>query len=175
MSRHDHAYRSSVNRCNHGCCSFGHFVNVNRLRTLVTSFVPSLRSRRKHPHIHRPRGRRMREDDVDRLLRELRNLHFRTEQVLNELDELRRAEQAPEIVPSYVATSFVRGDRVYIRNQIRHVPNTRSSNTADRAATVQRVIGDRVEIRTANGYATWRAARNLRPITEATYNEYCRP
>ena len=117
----------------------------------------------------------MREEEVDRLLRELRNLHLRTEQVLTELEELRRVERAPEFVPSRQETQprFVRGDRVYIRNQIRHVPTTRRSNSGDRAATVERVIGERIEIRTANGYSTWRIARNLRPITEAVYNEHC--
>lgn len=117
----------------------------------------------------------MREEEVDRLLRELRNLHFRTEQVITELENLRRDEQAPERVPSRQETQppFVRGDRVYIRNQIRHVPRTRQSTAKDRAATVERVIGERIEIRTANGYATWRIARNLRSITEDVYREYC--
>ena len=117
----------------------------------------------------------MREEEVDRLLRELRNLHLRTEQVLLELEDLRRIEQSPERVPSRqeAQSPFVRGARVYIRNQIRHMPRTRQSNPRDRAATVERVIGERIEIRTANGYATWRIARNLRSITEDAYIEYC--
>ena len=118
----------------------------------------------------------MQEDELDRLLRELRLLHLRTERVLAEIEQIRHPTESEQ--PNRVSSqadrqaAFVPGDHVYIRNQIRHIPAGRRGSPADRAATVERVTGNRVEIRTANGYATWRAARNLRPITETQYNEY---
>ena len=119
----------------------------------------------------------MREEELDRLLRELRSLHIRTERVLNDIETLRRPPRQvtsfPPVSDSSRSSTFHVGDHVYIRNQVRHVPNGRRSNPADRAAIVEQVTGNRVEIQTGNGYRTWRAPHNLRPITEEQYNDYC--
>lgn len=118
----------------------------------------------------------MREEELDRLLRELRTLQIRTERVLTDIEALRRPlRQAPPFPPlseSVPPPLFLVGDYVYIRNQVRHIPNGRRVTPADRAAIVERVTGNRVEIQTANGYRTWRVEHNLRPITEEQYNEY---
>ena len=118
----------------------------------------------------------MREDELDRLLSELRLLHLRTERVLADIDQLRHPTETA--VPHRASSSpntqvvFAPGDYVYIRNQIRHVPSGQRGSSADRAAIVERVTGNRVDIRTANGYATWRVAHNLRAITATQYNQY---
>ena len=118
----------------------------------------------------------MREEELDRLLRELCTLQIRTERVLTNIEALRRPPRQvtsfPPLSESTRAPTFLVGDHVYIRNQVRHVPNGRRTNPADRAAIVERVTGNRVEIQTANGYRTWRVVHNLRPITEEQYNEY---
>ena len=120
----------------------------------------------------------MREDELDRLLSELRLLHLRTERVLADIDQLRHPPDTtvPHRAPSASAENtqavFTPGDYVYIRNQIRHVPSGRRGSPADRAAIVERVTGNRVDIRTANGYATWRIAHNLTAITATQYSEH---
>ena len=72
------------------------------------------------------------------------------------------------------ARDYAPGDKVYITNRIGHVQG-RPVTAKDRAAVVGAVVpgnSQRVEFRTINGYYTWRAAKNLRRLTEEEFRAY---
>ena len=63
------------------------------------------------------------------------------------------------------------GDKVFITNKISHVPNTRTSTPADRAAVVTRLHLNQIHLKTINRHYTWRIRKNLRKITDQEYDE----
>lgn len=122
----------------------------------------------------------MTEEDIESIIQRLKELqvhrdHIREEerQLLARAEDLLRPTSqtgrvSPEPNPRRETTpTFRTGEKVYITNRIRHVPGTRHAILADRACVVQRTTPDRVYIRTYNGYETWRAANNLRLLSES--------
>ena len=78
----------------------------------------------------------------------------------------------PPTVPFVRVSSEARdctpGDKVCITNRLGHAQG-RPATAKDRAAVVGTVVpgnSQRAEFRTLNGYCTWRAAKNLRRLTE---------
>ena len=89
-----------------------------------------------------------------------------------------RATQRPVTPPrafvrvTTVAEEYQEGDKVHITNRVGHADPVTAK---DRAATITLVIGgpqQRVEFRTINNFHSWRAAKNLRRLTEEEFQAY---
>ena len=79
--------------------------------------------------------------------------------------DIRQQRETPrEPVTARLSDRFQPGEHVFITSEIRHVQGRRITE-ADRAAIIDRVGRDRVEIQTYNGFKTWRKPKNLRPLT----------
>jgi hypothetical protein len=107
-------------------------------------------------------------NDIDELIRELRELRVRTAHVINRLEAARnrnRATGAAETTPPLPLRVFAVGDRVQIDNEIRQPKNwpnnIRWDPFAARKATVTKVTGDRVHFVDDTGNRTWRLPSNL--------------
>jgi len=119
----------------------------------------------------------MSEDEVGDLIRQLQDPQVRQQEITLRLSELvdHRAETqgnratgraSPPPVERTAREGFEVGERVFITNNIRHVPFRRRANLRDRAAIAQRILNDRVHITTCNGCETWRHASNPRKLTD---------
>jgi hypothetical protein len=122
----------------------------------------------------------MSNEDIKKLITELKGLRLREIEVLNSLERA-IAEQnntnnnstdrgynthtanTVMVVEAEPATTNIYqvGDRVAITNSITR-PLNRSTNIGDQTAVVTSVVGRRVYIRTSNNTNTWRAPQNLR-------------
>ena len=121
------------------------------------------------------------------LVERLQELHLEAAELTDRLAVLTRPVPAPSttqrpVTPPTVpfvrvsseARDYSPGDKVYITNRIGHVQG-RPVTAKDRAAVVGTVVpgnSQRVEFRTINGYYTWRAAKNLRRLTEEEFRAY---
>jgi hypothetical protein len=120
----------------------------------------------------------MSDDEVAKLIQELKQLQVQERRVIAALQEAHQIRQtgttttAPtnQISPTNIiglarATDpvqvFEEGDHVVIINKVRK-PNNRPIDSGDRTAIVVGVHTDRIDIRTTNGTLTWRAPKNLR-------------
>jgi hypothetical protein len=123
----------------------------------------------------------MSDDEVAKLIQDLKQLQVQERRVIAALEEAHRTRQtgttttattAPtnRISPTNViglarATDpvqvFEEGDHVVIINKVRK-PNNRPIDSGDCTAIVVGVHTDRIDIRTTNGTLTWRAPKNLR-------------
>jgi hypothetical protein len=94
------------------------------------------------------------------LIKELKNLRVRETYLLQQIEEANRQRENETKEP------YQAGDRVYIVSQIRRPAFTHDAWTTynERRATVTRVIGEKVFVRTDNGTETWRTAKNVRPL-----------
>lgn len=64
------------------------------------------------------------------------------------------------------SASYGIGDKVYVKNGLGALaPTGRRANLRDRAATVVASEEDRIYIKNFTGKESWRAAKNLRPLT----------
>jgi hypothetical protein len=118
-------------------------------------------------------------EDIKKLITELKGLRLREIEVLNALERAivdqnntnnnstDRGYNTPTantvtVVEAEPTTNVYQvGDRVVITNSITR-PLNRSTNNGDRTAVVTSVVGRRVYIRTSNNTNTWRAPQNLR-------------
>jgi hypothetical protein len=109
----------------------------------------------------------MTDRDISQLITELKELKLKELQVLATIESLiQQAEvtQGTLIIPGD-PTFFQVGDRVVIINKVRR-PLNRSVNNGDRTAVVIKVSEGRIDLKTSNGFSTWRAPQNLRHRTQ---------
>jgi hypothetical protein len=93
---------------------------------------------------------------IAELISELKQLKLRELQVLASLETIL-------IHNTPVATNtppFQVGDLVFITNKVRRHIN-RQVNNGDRTAVITKISPNRIDIRTSNGFFTWRAPQNL--------------
>ena len=115
------------------------------------------------------------DDDVSTLIEELKSLRVQETALLRRIEEAnRRREQEDQrdngssrdnrSARQDTGTTYHVRDRVYVVNQIRRPVFAPSTWTGynERRATVTRVAGEKIFIKTDNGTETWRAAKNLR-------------
>lgn len=130
-------------------------------------------------------------EDLESLIERLHQLRLERQRILNEEERTiaslrdltrsraRRQHQNRGVSPDPTEHPhpgvFEVGQHVYIDNRIRHVPLTRRTTPADRAAVVARVTVDRIYIQTYNGYETWRHPGNLRHLTDRERANIGRP
>jgi hypothetical protein len=123
------------------------------------------------------RKQEMSEDEIARLIQELKHLQVEERRVIAALEEAYRTTQVESskkrILPTNIiglarstdpVLSFKKGDHVVIINKVRK-PANRVINSGDRTVVVVGVQVDRVDIKTTNGTLTWRAPKNLRHHT----------
>jgi hypothetical protein len=109
----------------------------------------------------------MSDNEVARLISELKELKLRELQVLSLLESLVQQNNTNHTTnhtataTTTLHTGFVTGDRVVITNNIRR-PLNRPVNKGDRTAIVINVTPKRIDLTTSNGVTTWRAPHNLR-------------
>ena len=130
---------------------------------------------------------RVRQREVQALVERLQELHLEAAELTDRLAALTRPVPAPRttqrpVTPPTVpfvrvsseASDYASGDKVHITNRLGHAQG-RTAAARDRAAAVGTVVpgnSQRVEFRTINGYCTWRAAKNLRRLTEEEFRAY---
>ena len=99
-------------------------------------------------------------DRIDILIKELEDLRVQESDLIRQIEEenRQRVNGQDDIV------SYQTGDRVYITSRIRRPVFAPGSWThySERRATVTKVIGKKIFIKTDNGTETWRADKNLR-------------
>ena len=112
---------------------------------------------------------------VSDLVARLRRLQLEQQEVLRALDQALQddhrtsgdssARPQPIRIAPEGRIGFVVGDSVFITNRIRHVPIRRTPSLRDRAAIITSMNGARIQLRTYNGYDTWRLISNIRHLT----------
>jgi len=91
-------------------------------------------------------------------------------QIISALQELPIERERIRAQEDNLQDFYQVGDEVYIDNHIRHV-HRRAAERNDRVARVIRIKEpDKVHIRTANGFVTWRKPKYLRPLNEVQYS-----
>jgi hypothetical protein len=116
----------------------------------------------------------MSEDEIARLIQELKQLQVEERRVIAALEEAYRTTQTEttkkrisptNIIGLALSTDpvqvFKKGDHVVIVNKVRK-PGNRLADSGDRTAIVIGVHTDRIDRKTTNGTVTWRAPKNLR-------------
>jgi hypothetical protein len=120
----------------------------------------------------------MSDDEVARLIQELKQLQVQERRVIAALEEAHRTRQTETTPTNRISTTniiglaratdpiqyFSIGDHVVIINKVRK-PNNRLIDSGDRTEIVVGVHTDRIDIKTTNGTLTWRAPKNLRHHT----------
>lgn len=112
----------------------------------------------------------MDEEQLQGLLNRLQELHLETGEILSKIEQATGSQKTEDKAPPRSGDGFNPGDPVYITNRIQNIPIGRRVTTADRAAIVRKVSGDRVYFTTATGKETWRTAKNLKRISSQDYN-----
>ena len=119
----------------------------------------------------------MSEDDrIDTLIKELKDLRVQETSLLHQIEEVNRQRgirrvsrdaRNSENTERETRQTYQVGDRVYITSRIRKPVFTSGTWTGynERRATVTRVVGEKVYIKTDNEVETWRAAKNLRLLS----------
>jgi hypothetical protein len=119
----------------------------------------------------------MSEDDrIDTLIKELKDLRVQETSLLHQIEEANRQRRIRRVdrdarnsksTESETTQTYQVGDRVYITSRIRRPVFTSGTWTGynERRATVTRVVGEKVYIKTDNEVETWRAAKNLRLLS----------
>lgn len=113
------------------------------------------------------------DDEIDALIKELKDLRVQETNLLQRIEEANRQRQDRsntrdnEDTERDTKRTYQVRDRVYITNQIRKPAFAPRSWTGynERRATVTKVSGERVSVKTDNGTHTWRAAKNLRLLS----------
>jgi hypothetical protein len=113
-------------------------------------------------------------DEIEELIKALKQLQVEERRVIAALEEAHRRRQtetpANRISPTNIiglaratdpVQSFKKGDHVVIINKVRKPPS-RLADSGDRTAIVVGVHTDRIDIKTTNDTYTWRAPKNLR-------------
>ena len=115
------------------------------------------------------------DDDISTLIEELKSLRVRETALLHRIKEANRrrgqedqrdngSNRDSRSAQQDTGTTYHVRDRVYVVNQIRRpvfAPMTWTGYN-ERRATVTRVAGEKIFIKTDNGTETWRAANSLR-------------
>jgi hypothetical protein len=109
-----------------------------------------------------------RQQDIETLINELKQLKIRELRVLEALEttlqqQTNGATQTTTVDPNNCSPYFKIGDRIAIKNKIIR-PVNRPLNRGDRTATVTKATLERIEFRTTNGTETWRAPHNVRKL-----------
>ena len=115
------------------------------------------------------------DDPIGTLIKELKELRLRETELINRIEQANRQRQGGRTSSSdkHVnhgrLTALRKGDRVYIKNNIRRPVFPPSNWTVydERRATVTRVDEDKIFIKTDNGNSTWRARKNLSVLTSS--------
>jgi hypothetical protein len=103
----------------------------------------------------------MTEIDIDRLIKEIRDLKIRVARLESE-------QPGVHLSPNNNKTRLQVGDRVKIHNKIRKPKNWPTerdwTEPLERLAIITRITSDRIYITTDNGTLTWRQPGNLSKI-----------
>ena len=100
------------------------------------------------------------EEPLTVLIEQIRQLRIQQDRILDRIEataqQQRRTQQE--------ATDYQVGNRVYVVNRIRRPVFAKASwtATAERRATVTKVVGSKVHFKTDNGTVTWRSRENIR-------------
>lgn len=104
----------------------------------------------------------MKTDTLSDIIRQLKELKLREARLLDRLEKVGNSSSSDRSTSS----SFVIGDRVRIRNQVRK-PSSWTGPWIEaeaKAGIVTAVDQDRIALRADNGTRTWRAPKNLERI-----------
>jgi hypothetical protein len=115
------------------------------------------------------------DDRIATLIKALKDLQVQEANLLRQIEEAyrqRRIERVDDNTRDNDHTerdtrrTYQVGDRVYVASRVRRPVFAPGSWTSynERQATVTKVVGEKVYIKTDNETETWRATKNLRPL-----------
>jgi len=116
------------------------------------------------------------DDRIDTLIKELKDLRIQETALIHQIEEANRQRGIGQVnrgtcdgkdIERDTRTTYQVGDRVYITSRIRRPVFAPATWTGykERRATVTRIVGEKVYVKTDNDIKTWRAAKNLRLLS----------
>ena len=115
-------------------------------------------------------------DRIDTLITELKGLRIQETALIQQIEEANRQRAIGQVnrgtrddkdTTGDARPTYQVGDRVYITSRIRRPVFASGAWTGykERRATVTKIVGEKVYVKTDNDTKTWRAAKNLRLLS----------